>query len=356
MKAAVFHGARDIRLEEVADPAGELGQHEVLIDVVAAGICGTDLHEYLSGPLLTSADPHPLTGASLPQVLGHEFSGRIREIGSAVTSLRPGDGVAVMPAIYCGTCFYCLRGLQQHCAQMGAIGLSSRWGAFAKSVIAFDYQTVRVPEHMSLIVAALLEPTSVAISAVDDCDVRPGENVLVVGAGPIGALVAMAATCAGAGQVLVSEPNAARRSVVEAADLRGVHVFDPARTPPLDEVMKFTGGIGVDVAFDCAGNAAALDLCIRGTRSRGIVGQTGVHVRPGLVDLPTITSRGLTLKGNWCWPVYSFPRVISLMSSGRLPAETVISSEIGLDQILAEGFDRLVEPGNSAMKVLVRPS
>ena len=81
-----------------------------------------------------------------------------------------------------------------------------------------------------------------------------------------------------------------------------------------------------------------------------------MHVRPGLVDLPTITSRGLTLKGNWCWPVYSFPRVISLMSSGRLPAETVISSEIGLDQILAEGFDRLVEPGNSAMKVLVRPS
>src|SRR3954467_9499069 len=111
MRAARYHGVKDIRVEEVPEPAGDLSPTQVLIRPRWCGICGTDLHEYVAGPIVTPVEPHPLTGSQNPQILRHEFSADVLAVGGDVQSVQVGDRVAIMPLAYCGQCFYCVRGL-----------------------------------------------------------------------------------------------------------------------------------------------------------------------------------------------------------------------------------------------------
>ncbi|MBA2513715.1 MAG: 2,3-butanediol dehydrogenase [Solirubrobacterales bacterium] len=353
MNAALLYKAKDLRLEDVPGPDGSLGHDEVLIDIAGCGICGTDLHEYASGPILTSHEPHPRTGASLPQILGHELAGTVVAVGSEVTRVAPGDRTTIMPALYCGTCAYCLRGMQPHCLSLGAVGLSYAWGGFAEQAVVAEYQLTRLPDEVSLLEGALIEPTAVAVWAVEQSRVRPGSSVLVTGAGPIGGLVALAAAAAGAANIYVSEPNSARR---EHAGRLGVsETFDPAAVDLPEELRERTGGLGVDVAIECAGIEAALGACIESVRAGGTIGQPSMHMRPASVDALRLTTAGLTYVGTWCAPFYDFDRIVGLVASGRLPAKQVVSSEIKLGDIIEQGFQQLLSPGTSQMKVVVHP-
>jgi (R,R)-butanediol dehydrogenase / meso-butanediol dehydrogenase / diacetyl reductase len=123
VRALRFHAAHDLRIDDVAEPSAP-GPGEVVVRVVTCGICGTDLHEYTAGPIVTPVVPHPLTGAQNPQILGHEFAGDVVAVGPGVTRVGAGDRVAIMPLAYCGHCAYCRRGLQHLCATMGCVGLS----------------------------------------------------------------------------------------------------------------------------------------------------------------------------------------------------------------------------------------
>jgi len=134
MRAARFYDKGDIRLEDVEVP-GIHAPDEVLVEVAWCGICGTDLHEYVVGPIVTPVSPHPLTGATLPQTLGHEFSARVVEAGPEVTDVRVGDRVAVMPAIVCGRCAYCRRGLGHLCVRFACTGLSAETGGLAQYAV-----------------------------------------------------------------------------------------------------------------------------------------------------------------------------------------------------------------------------
>src|SRR3954466_13252131 len=123
MQALRFHAARDLRIEDVQEPSAP-GPGEVLVRTAAWGICGTDLHEYVAGPIVTPVEPHPLTGAQNPQILGHEFSADVVAVGEDVRTVSAGDRVAVMPLAYCGQCYFCVRGLNHLCERMGCVGLS----------------------------------------------------------------------------------------------------------------------------------------------------------------------------------------------------------------------------------------
>src|SRR5205823_8076740 len=175
-----------------------------------------------AGPIVTPVEPHPLTGAQNPQILGHEFAGDVVAIGSGVTSVVEGDRVAIMPLAYCGRCAYCSRGLQHLCATMGCVGLSHAWGGMAELATVAEYQVVRLPDGVTYQQGALIEPTAVAAYGVERGGVKPGDRVLVTGAGPIGALAALCARTAGASVVYVSEPNPARRARAEALEVANV--------------------------------------------------------------------------------------------------------------------------------------
>src|SRR3954449_3857264 len=197
MKAAVFHGEHDVRVEEVADPAGP-GAGEVLIRPLWCGICGTDLHEFAMGPIVIPASPHRLNGSRLPQVLGHEFSAEVLEVGPGVGTVASGQRVSVMPLLFCGRCYYCRRGLNHLCRSMACIGLSYDWGGIAERAVVPATHVTPLPDGVSDLQGALVEPAAVAAYGVDVAGVRPGDTVLVTGAGPIGALASLYAAQAGA--------------------------------------------------------------------------------------------------------------------------------------------------------------
>jgi (R,R)-butanediol dehydrogenase/meso-butanediol dehydrogenase/diacetyl reductase len=349
MQAAVFHAAGDIRVEQVPQPAG-LRPHEVLVRPRWCGICGTDLHEYLSGPLVIPAKPHPLTGAELPQILGHEFSAIVAETGPEVSGLSPGDRVSVMPLITCGRCHYCRRGLQQLCTTMACTGLSSAWGGIAELAVVADHQVSRLPDSVDDVQGALIEPAAVAACGVDQAAVAPGETVLITGAGPIGALAALYAHSRG-GRVLVYEPNPSRAAL--ARDLGVAEVLEPRRGELVSEVLDRTDGLGAHGAVECAGAAGALRDCIAATRSRGVVAQTGLHTSLAEIDPMQLSLREIRLVGTWCYPIVDWPRLISLVAAGRYPVERVVTAKIPIADVVGQGFDALADPAGDQVKVLV---
>jgi (R,R)-butanediol dehydrogenase/meso-butanediol dehydrogenase/diacetyl reductase len=349
VRALRFHAAHDLRIEEVPEP-GAPGSRDVVIRVATCGICGTDLHEYVAGPIVTPVEPHPLTGAQNPQILGHEFAGEVVATGSEVTSVVEGDRVAIMPLAYCGRCAYCRRGLQHLCLTMACVGLSHAWGGMGELATVAEYQVVRLPDSVDVHQGALIEPTAVAAYGVERGGVAPGDRVLVTGSGPIGALAALCAHAAGASTVWISEPNAARRA---RADALGVAVvLDPTAVNVPELLHDETRGLGVDVAIECSGHPAGFDAAVRSLRRRGTLAQTGLFVGAASVEPMLWALNDLTIVGTWCYWVYDFDRIAAQIGAGTLPVERVITSRVALGDA-PDAFARLASGAADEIKVLV---
>jgi (R,R)-butanediol dehydrogenase/meso-butanediol dehydrogenase/diacetyl reductase len=353
VRAARFYAAKDIRVEDAAMPEIR-GADDVLVEVLYCGICGTDLHEYLMGPIVTPETPHPLTGATLPQTLGHEFSATVVEMGSGVADVSVGDRVAIMPAIVCGRCHFCRRGLGHLCLEFACTGLSAETGGLARFAILKEYQLAVLPGEVSDQEGAVVEPASVAAYGVDRAGVTGGDVVMVTGAGPIGILSAMYASALGAATVVIAEPNPNRAALAMAMDIGPV--IDPVSAgfgPVLDDLTK---GIGVDVAVECSGSSPGLATCIAHTRRRGAIVQTGLHTKPASLDAMALSAKDLSLIGSWCYLITDWPRIIRLVASGKYPVAKVVTAHIDLEDVVSRGFDALVDPQGNQLKVLVRAS
>ena len=348
MRALRFHAARDLRIEDVPEP-GPPGPGEVVVRVATCGICGTDLHEYMSGPIVTPVEPHPLTGAQNPQILGHEFSGDV--VAAAGGDERPeGDRVAIMPLAYCGSCAYCRRGLQHLCATMGCVGLSHAWGGLGRLATVAEYQVVRLPDGVTYEQGALIEPTAVAAYGVERAGVAPGDRVLVTGAGPIGALAALCAHGAGASTIYVSEPNPARRARAEA--LGAATVLDPSAVDVPALLHEETDGLGVDVAIECSGHPNGFNAAVASLRRRGTLAQTGLFVGQASVEPMLWSLNDLSIIGTWCYWVYDFGRIAAQIAAGSLPVERVVTSTVQLSDA-PDAFERLASGAADEIKVLV---
>ncbi len=349
MRALRFHTARDLRIEDVPAPSTP-GEGQVLVRVVTCGICGTDLHEYVAGPIVTPVDPHPLTGARNPQILGHEFAGDVVAVGPGVTRVTEGDRVAIMPLAYCGHCPYCRRGLQHLCATMACVGLSHAWGGMAELATVTEYQIVPLPDDVSYRQGALIEPTAVAAYGVERAGVSPGDRVLVTGAGPIGALAALCARAAGASTVYVSEPNPARRARAEALGV--ATVLDPTSVDVPELLREQSDGLGVDVAIECSGHPNGFAAAVGSLRRRGTLAQTGLFVGEASVEPMLWALNDLTIVGTWCYWVYDFDRIAAQIAAGALPVERVITNNVTLDEA-PDAFARLASGTADEIKVLV---
>ena len=212
MLAVRWHARGDVRVEEVPPPAPP-GPGEVQLQVRWCGICGTDLEEWLSGPVfIPAAVPHPVTGARAPLVLGHEFAGVVAAAGDGVTGLVPGQRVAVDTIVSCGSCHWCRRGEVTRCPALGALGLHGD-GGLAELCNAPARMCLPVPDTVADDEAALAEPLAVAVRALRRGGLRPGERVAVVGAGAVGLMAVQAAAAFGAGSVAVVEPLPERRAL-----------------------------------------------------------------------------------------------------------------------------------------------
>lgn len=252
--------------------------------------------------------------------------------------------------------------------------MSDPWGGFAEYAVVHDYQINVLPETVSYEQGALVEPAGVAAYAVERGGVKGGDNVLVAGAGPIGALAALYAKALGAGNVYVSETNAQRLQLAatlgvtevfnpskmavrtgKALREEGSGVFDGSKSPLVDALRERTDGIGVDVAIDATGTEAGLAACINAVRSQGTVVESALQIKAPLVDMYGLALKDCTMVGTWCYNIYDFPRYLAVMGTGDFPVERVISAKISLENIVDKGFEVLINPQGSATKILVYP-
>ena len=353
MKAVRFHAAKDIRVEDVPKPSKKLGPRDVLIKPTVCGICGTDLHEYIAGPIVTPAKPHVYTGAQNPQILGHEFSAVVADTGAEVTNVKAGDRVSIQPLISPRDDYYGRRGLYHLSEKMGCVGLSWDWGGMGEWAVVNDYNLAAVPKGVSDVQAAMIEPAAVAVYAMDRGRVQAGSTVLISGMGPIGALTLLAAKAAGAGQIFVAEPNPNR--LKKALELvPGAIGINPLKENVAEVVRAYTDeGVGVDTAIECVGLEASLNACAASVRRQGVVVQTGLHMRPASVDAMLWALKDITLEATWCYPVQCWPRIIRMVEAGLLPVEKIVTANIDADHVVAKGFDALLDKSAEHLKILV---
>jgi 2-desacetyl-2-hydroxyethyl bacteriochlorophyllide A dehydrogenase len=310
---------------------------EVQIEVAYVGICGTDLH---------IRHGHMDRRVSIPSPIGHEMSGTITALGEGVNGLEVGQTVTVMPLQWCGDCPACRAGHSHICQNLVFVGVDSE-GAMQQLWNVDQRIVVPLPEGLGLDHAALTEPLAVAVHDVRRGRVVEGESVLVVGGGPIGLLIALVAKARGA-NVLVSEPNAFRRSV--AANL-GIDAADPMATDILDLVTSRTDGAGVDVAFEVSGTAPGLAAATHALRVRGRLVLVAIHTEPVLADMFRVFWRELELIGARVYEREDFETAVALLAQGRIPAGELISAVEPLSHTAA-AFDAL-EAGGDVLKVLI---
>jgi len=353
VRAARFHGKSDIRVEDVDVPRIKASD-DVLVEVLWCGICGTDLHEYMVGPIVTPVSPHPLTGVTIPQTLGHEFSARVVEAGADVTDVKVGDRVSIMPAIVCGRCHWCRRGLGHLCVKFACTGLSAETGGLAQYAVLKDYQLATLPDEVSDLEGAVVEPACVAAYGIDRVGVHGGDVVLVTGAGPIGVLSAMYANAIGASTVVIAEPNPNRAALARAMDIGPV--LDPTQDGFADVIAELTGGLGVDVVAECSGTTPGLTTAMNSVRSRGSIVQTGLHTKPATLDAMRLSEKDISYVGSWCYLITDWPRIIRLIAAGKYPVGKAVTAQIGLEAVVPQGFDILVNPTGDELKVLVSPT
>lgn len=351
MKAALWYGAKDIRVENVVEPKPSKG--EVVVKVKRCGICGTDLHEYVSGPHVIPVDkPHPLTGFKAPIIMGHEFSGEIVEIGPEVDGWKIGDRVAVMPLLHCGKCYYCRRGLEHLCQLFAAIGLQWYWGAFAEYSLVKDYQLNRIPGEITYEQAACIEPASLAMYGVRRSGLQAGDTVLITGGGPTAVFTLMSCFAAGASKVFMSEVQLGRANRCKA--FGATEVFNPMECNLEKEILDRTDGIGVDITFECTGVESAINDCFNILRKRGMYVQSGLNVEMIRVNPFDWSYKDLNMVGVWCFNTYDFPSTINLISSGKLPVGKSVTKVIKVDDIVKEGFEVLTaDRSGKEMKIQV---
>lgn len=318
MKAMVLNAPEKLEIKEMNIRGPE--RDEVMIRVMACGICGTDLHIY-HGHEGAAKNPFPI-------ILGHEFSGVIEQIGPEVRHLKVGDRVAVDPNCTCGQCYYCLSGKPHFCENMTCYGTVSN-GGFAEKCMVREKAAYKLPENVNFEEGAMMEPLSCCLHGIDLCEIKPGDTVAVIGCGPIGQIMLQLARIAGAAVVIALEPVESKRelSLRLGADI----ALNPIEINVKD-VLAEKGIRHIDKVIECVGSKHTMQDAI------GLVGNTGTVMLFGLTSpneelvirpFEDLFKKEIKVMASFINPVTS-QRVINLLSSKRLNMEALITDHLTL--------------------------
>jgi len=338
MKTA--RGPGNLELKELAEPAPL--KNEVLIEVAAAGICGTDIHI-----------KHDQAFYTPPVVLGHEYSGKVVEIGSEVSQVSVGDLVVSPATQYCGICYQCKTGHMNRCTaeHKKILGTSLANGAFAKYLTVPEYIIHKIPKSVSLEEAALAEPTACVVhSVIDKSPIIPGDVVVVQGPGTMGLLAAQVAKSMGAGKVILTGVSADQWRFDIAKKLGIDMTLDvQTDTNPVQTVMNESDGRGADVVIEASGACIACNQALEFVKVAGHVSLLGIRGRPLDVDLDIMAVKELTMSGTWGTLPSSWVTTLRLMDSKKIDVAPMITNRISLSD-WEKGFE-LME-SQKAIKVL----
>ena len=351
MRAAVYHGAGDIRIEDVPVPIP--GPGELLLEVRSAGICGTDALEWDRGPILTPVDqPHAASGHHGPTILGHEFGGRVAGLGSEVDGFGVGDLVACVAGISCGACAACVAGTSNFCESYFTLGID-RHGGLARYVIACSAACLEVGRlGLDDDRAALVQPMSVALHALRQGNLRPGDTAVVLGVGGVGAFLVYAAAQLGA-DVLAVDLDPARLAVAErlgAAVLRA----EPDSSPASGVVGSTAGP--VTAVYEVTGAPDVLAAALEMVRPRGRVVRVGLGPHPVPIDMRRITLGEIRLVGTRAQVFEAdFADAASLIASRPQGWSDVAPIALPLDRLVPDGLLPMAKGRPERIKTLIDP-
>ena len=346
MKAAVWHGYKDVRIEDVPIPAVPEGH--VKIRVAYAGICGTDRHEYVGPNFIPVTKPHRLTGRTAPLTLGHEFTGVIEEVGDGVTGWKTGDRVTANGTLCCKTCAMCKSGRYNVCEKLGFLGVGTD-GAFAQFVNVDADRLFKVPENVTLRQGALAEPLACGIHATRLMGDMTGCSVVVVGPGIIGLACMLAAKFAGAGKIFVAGVGKDRKELIEKY---GCAYHDVMDGDVIEAVTAWNGGLA-DIAYECVGSQRTLDSAISVLRPGGRLMVMGVFEKKPVFDMNTFQEGERMLFTSQAH-VDEIGVALDYLSRGLIDAEELITREVTLDTLVQDGFEELILNGPKHIKVMIR--
>ncbi|MBO1306004.1 galactitol-1-phosphate 5-dehydrogenase [Enterococcus sp. 669A] len=340
MKALVVTKKHKLELQEIEKPT--VAAEKVLIRVAYCGICGSDLPRYFDGGV-----------HSFPQVLGHEFSGVVEEVGENVSNIQVGDKVAVAPLVPCGKCENCQKGEPAMCTSYSFIG-SREQGAMAEYVAVPEKNCVKVPDTLSLKEAAMVEPLTVAIHGIERINISAGADVLVLGAGTIGLLTVLSLRAIGVGKITVVDLNDKKLEV--AKTIGADEVVNPAKQTLAD---YYQNNPLPEAVIETAGSSITQKQAIEFVAKRGKVVYVGTSTKDVVLDPETFEKilRGeLEVTGSWMsysapFPGYEWETGLRYMSTGQVDVKPLITGLYKLEDLDAP-FDKMVEPNSTAIKLL----
>jgi (R,R)-butanediol dehydrogenase/meso-butanediol dehydrogenase/diacetyl reductase len=349
MKALRYYDRGHIQLDDVPEP--EVGPGELKVEIEWCGICGSDIHEYLGGPISVPVGaPHPYTGVQAPVILGHEVSAVITEVGEGVTGFSEGERVTVEALLRDHECPQCQDGNPNMCRNLHVYGYS--WpggGGFSRVSVIPAYATHKIPDSVPPERAALVEPLAVGLHALRRADFQAGQDALVLGAGPIGLMVTLGLRARGARTIVVSEVSERRR---EAAMRAGAdRAVDPVNEDLAEALAEVTGG-GAEVVFEVAGAPASWQAAMSSVRPHGTVCNVAAWEHPVTFNPNHLLFTEARLTGSLGYP-YEFPEAIEML--GEVDASWMVTRTIGLDDVVSDGFDAIVKDRDQFVKVLVHP-
>jgi (R,R)-butanediol dehydrogenase/meso-butanediol dehydrogenase/diacetyl reductase len=341
MKALRWYGRKDLRYDEIPEPFPGSGQIKVKINI--AGICGTDLKEYVSGPMMIRPEKAPV-------VLGHEFVGKVVEAGQGVTEFKPGDRVTGVGYWYCGECFFCRKGQYNICLNWDFNGLTVD-GCLAEYLVTPAYASYKLPDTVSDESGAIVEPLAVAIHAVRQGNVSAGDRVAVVGDGTIGLCAVMAARAVGASEVYLVSKHKGRGRIGEKLGASQVIYSDSG--DQVGQVAGLTGGLGVDVSIECVGRPETPELAIDLVRRGGTTVLTGVFEEKSSFNFIKIMGDEKKVVGS---PIYVHEgrTAVAWLKDGRVDPGPIITSIVPFEDALKLGFEKLLQDKEEEVKVLVK--
>jgi (R,R)-butanediol dehydrogenase/meso-butanediol dehydrogenase/diacetyl reductase len=329
MRAARLHAAGDLRIEDIPEP-GPVGPGEVLLRVLAAGVCGSDVHNFRTGQWLSGP----------PRVAGHEFAATVVETGSAVTGLAPGDMVVADSRYWCGRCDACTSGRRNICRHLGFVGEVCD-GGFAGYAMLPDRLVVPVPAAVDPVIAAMAEPLAVALHAVRRLAPRSGEPVLVAGCGPIGGLAALLLSRLHDGPVRVADRNPAR--VGRVADVTGASPVDFGADAIGDH--RF--------ALDATGSTAVIDALVRSLDGGGALCLVGISHGRIEIDPNHLVEREIALLGSHAF-ADELPEVVAMLANLGPSLLRFIDSEHGIEGV-GDAYHRVLSGEATGLKAIIRP-
>jgi L-iditol 2-dehydrogenase len=343
MKALVHTKPLTFEMEERAVP--KHGADELLVRVEAVGICGSDVHG-MTGQ----------TGRRIPPiVMGHEAAGVVDAVGAAVTRYKKGDRITFDSTIYCNRCRYCLAGKPNLCSHRKVLGVSCdeyrQDGAMADFVVVPEHIVCPLPQGLGFEKAAMVEPVSIAVHAVERAGIHLGDSVVVIGCGIIGLLTIQAARLAGAGQVIAVD--LVDYKLEEARRLGADHAVNPKKTDAVEAIRALTAGEGADVSLEAVGFAPTVDLAVRSVRKGGRCVMIGNLTPKGEFPLQVVVQRELDVRGTVA-SAGEYPACLALIASGRLDVQSLISKVVPLEEA-PHWFHLLHEGKERHFKVILKP-